>query len=136
MHRYLRAAVVAALMPMAALAAAPAADADLDPGKEHDACMEKAGGVTANMVSCITAEYEREDKRLNDAYAALRGRLAEARHTGLRDAQRAWLSFRDLNCEFRVDPDGGTMARVSANQCMLTMTTDRADELEGLERQP
>ena len=32
----------------------------------------------------------------------------------LLEAQRAWIKFRDTNCDFYYDPDGGTMARVRA----------------------
>lgn len=128
--------VALAALPLAGMAAESTADAGPAPSGQHAACMEKAGGVTADMVACITAEYERQDKRLNDAYAAARERVGEARQTALRDVQRAWLRFRDLNCAFVDDPDGGTLARVMANQCMLTMTAARADELAALASRP
>ena len=135
MHRWFSVLVVAAL-PWVGQAAESTADRGPVPSEQHTACMEKAGGVTADMVSCITAEYERQDKRLNDAYAAARERVGKGRDAALRDVQRAWLHFRDLNCDFRNDPDGGTLARVEANHCMLSMTAARADELEGIANRP
>jgi uncharacterized protein YecT (DUF1311 family) len=52
------------------------------------------------------------------------------RKTQLLEAQRAWIKFRDVNCSFYLDPDGGTLARVSANDCVMTTTASRAVELE------
>ena len=50
----------------------------------------------------------------------------------LQEAQRSWINYRDANCAFYDDPDGGTLARVNANSCMMTATADRANELERL----
>jgi len=136
MHRGVFAIVVTAALPWVAQAADSTAHRGPAPSEQHTACMEKAGGVTVDMVACITAEYERQDKRLNEAYAAARERVGTARDAALRDVQRAWLHFRDLNCDFRNDPDGGTLARVEANDCMLAMTAARADELDGIANRP
>ena len=50
----------------------------------------------------------------------------------LQEAQRSWINYRDANCAFYDDPDGGTLARVNANAnaCMMTTTVNRARELE------
>jgi len=52
----------------------------------------------------------------------------------LQEAQRAWIKYRDTNCDFYYDPDGGTLARVNANSCMMTSTADRARELESFKQ--
>lgn len=109
--------------------AANANDADLS--KQYAACMDKSGGVTVAMIECITAEHQRQDVRLNKAYKALMADLNPERKKQLQAVQRAWLKFRDGNCSFYDDPDGGTLARVSANNCMMTSTASRARELEG-----
>ena len=110
-----------------------AAAAGTDPtSPDFAACMDTASGVTPAMLDCIAAETERQDARLNRAYRALSAGLSGERKKGLVEAQRAWLRFRDLNCAFYDDPDGGTEARVSANDCVMTMTANRAAELEQL----
>ena len=38
---------------------------DADKSKEYLACMDKAGGVTAEMLNCIAAEMNRQDAQLN-----------------------------------------------------------------------
>lgn len=108
--------------------AASAQDAGLS--KQYAACMDKSGGTTMDMIECITGETQRQDARLNKAYKTVMAELAPARKKQLLEAQRAWIKFRDTNCSFYDDPDGGTMARVSANGCMLTTTAERARELE------
>ena len=98
--------------------------------KQFSVCMDKADGVTQNMVECIDAEIKRQDARLNKAYKALVADLNPERKKQLLEAQRAWLKFRDTNCAFYFDPEGGTIARVQAVDCMMTMTASRAKELE------
>jgi uncharacterized protein YecT (DUF1311 family) len=100
--------------------------------KQFEACMDKSGGVTQGMVECMVAETKRHDARLNKAYKALMGSLNPERQKQLQEAQRAWLKFRDTNCAFYYDPDGGTLARVEANDCVMNMTANRAKELEAL----
>jgi len=100
--------------------------------KKFDACMDKSGGVTIDMIDCISAEIERQDVRLNKAYKTLMANQTPERKKQLQEAQRAWIKFRDLNCNFYHDPDGGSIARVNANSCLMSMTANRAKELENL----
>lgn len=98
----------------------------------HATCMESSGGVTVEMLDCIGEEFERQDARLNNAYRTLRAPLSPARQQQLQAAQRLWVQYRDANCRFYLDPDGGTLATVSANDCVLRETAARAQELEAL----
>lgn len=118
---------LAILVPIRAASAEPAYSAG------YRQCMSRAGGVTASMVACITAEYRRFDARLNAAYRiALRQR--PERRDALVRAERAWLTYRTANCDYYLDPDGGTLARVTANGCVLRMTAERTLELEAIAR--
>lgn len=129
-----------ALVPMFCAPMAWAAGANAEgtpqPSPGYTACMDKAGGVTRDMMDCIQAEVQQQDARLNAAYKGLMEQVGEQRKGPLRDAQRAWLRYRDANCAFYDDPDGGTLARVSGNACAMRMTAERADELEKLAREP
>lgn len=97
-----------------------------------DPCLEKAGGVTAKMIDCIGAETTVQDQRLNDAYKQAMVKLTPARQRELQAVQRLWLQFRDANCKFAQDPDGGTMAAVEGTGCVMAMTAERAQELEAI----
>ena len=115
---------------MVAAGTARAGEAKLSPALEP--CLDKAGGVTTEMVNCIGAETAVQDKRLNAAYKAAVAKQTPARQKELQAVQRLWIQFRDANCKFAFDPDGGTMAHVESTNCFLTMTAERAQELEAL----
>lgn len=99
---------------------------------QYAACMDKAGGVTLPMLECMGAEHGRQDRRLNAAFQALMFELTPARKKQLQAAQRLWIQYRDANCSYYDDPDGGSLARIAANTCRLQMTSQRAQELVDL----
>ncbi len=104
-----------------------------DLSKTYSNCMDQSGGVTVEMLNCIGSETEHQDALLNQAYRDVMAELSPERKTELRNAQRAWIKYRDLNCEFYADPDGGTMASLQSNSCFMTMTASRARELRGFQ---
>ncbi|RAK52581.1 lysozyme inhibitor LprI family protein [Phenylobacterium deserti] len=100
---------------------------------ELDACLnsgEAAQGVTSAMAECLGAEFERQDGRLNRAYQAAMAAQDEAGKAQLRQAQRAWIRFRDQSC--REGATGGTIDRLNGPSCMADRSRERADELERL----
>jgi len=111
----------------------PAAAAD-DDGitKGFGECMEKAASVTVDMLDCIDAETKVQDTRLNKAYSGLMGQLSAERKKQLQEAQRAWIKYRDSNCSFYMDPDGGSIATLNNQNCILNSTASRAQELEDM----
>lgn len=106
--------------------------ADVTFSKAFGVCMDRSGGVTSAMLECNDVEMKKQDSRLNKAYKELMGQLTPARRKGLQDVQRLWLKYREANCSFYEDPDGGTIAAVQASDCFLTATAARAHELEAL----
>ena len=86
------------------------------------------------MIECIEREAKHQDVRLNKNYRALAGSIAGSRKKQLQSAQRIWIKYREANCAFYFDPDGGTLARISANECVMSMAAERAGELERLKR--
>ncbi|MFD1711759.1 DUF1311 domain-containing protein [Ottowia sp. GY511] len=114
---------------LGAFSAAAHAD-DSDYSASYRSCMDKASGVTASMIDCIGVELQRQDQRLNAAYRQFQQTLKPARRQQLQAVQREWLQYRQANCRFQGDPDGGTAARVAGNACVLAMTATRARELE------
>src|SRR3977135_648574 len=104
--------------------------ADREMTKEYLTCLDKASGVTFEMITCIGAETKRQDVRLNEHYNKLISKLSANRKKVLLEAQRAWIKFRDANCRFYYDPEGGSSARVAADECLLNQTADRVRELK------
>lgn len=98
-------------------------------------CMDRAGGSTRPMLDCMQAETARWDQRLNAAYRGMTTSrdVADDTKALLRDAQRAWITYRDKACAAAGDLEakGGSLALIVAGDCVLRMTAQRAAELEG-----
>ena len=112
----------------------PLAAADGEMTQEYLTCMDKSNGNTAEMTDCISAETARQDARLNENYKRLMSKLSAKRKNTLQTAQRAWVKFRDANCSFYFDPEGGTAALLDGRDCFLQATANRAKELRNLIR--
>ena len=113
--------------------ALPAAHAKDDlTSPQYAACVDKSGGNTWDMIQCDEVELKQQDDSLNKSYRALSAKLTSQRRKQLVDAQRAWISFRDANCNFYSDPDGGQAARLAGSSCLLTATAERAREIQSL----
>ena len=107
---------------------------------------EVAGAQEADCASAVTqfdlnecayAEFEAADAELNRAYAAAveAAREAEEYEPGaedrLRAAQRAWVAFRDLDCEAvaPATPGAGSMQPMAYAGCLAGLTDQRAYDL-------
>ena len=126
-----RALPLAALMAMSCTCVADDLYSD-----GYTTCLDQSGGITVAMIDCISDELAAQDARLNAAYKKLGAQLSASRKQQLVAAQRLWVQYRDANCRFYADPDGGTMARVAANECVLRETAERATELDNLGSSP
>lgn len=87
-------------------------------------------GSTYEMVECFKAKTAQWDKRLNIAYPKALVMAQPKQREQLRQAQRAWVAYRDANCLYWGLGEG-TIARIQAGDCMFRMTKQRAEELEG-----
>ena len=92
------------------------------------ACRQK--DTTVAIMDCLQGVAGQWDKRLNTAYqAALKASESQARKEALIRAERAWLAYRNANCDW-YDAQEGTIREVEGAGCMLDMTKARAAELE------
>ncbi|MNV50491.1 hypothetical protein D3C71_1425050 [compost metagenome] len=123
---------LAAFSVLASISCACAAADDLYTS-EYSSCIDDSGGVTVEILNCIAAEFGVQDARLNGAYKRLGSTLTPSRKTQLTSAQRLWVQYRDANCDFYADPEGGTLAGIASNDCVLRETAERAKELETLQ---
>jgi uncharacterized protein YecT (DUF1311 family) len=60
----------------------PLAAAESEMTQEYVTCMEKPGGVTAEMIECMSAETARQDARLNENYKRLMSKLSASSSSG------------------------------------------------------
>jgi uncharacterized protein YecT (DUF1311 family) len=105
---------------------------DNDDSPTYKKCMDVSGGVTVNMLDCISAEITLQDVRLNQGYKAAMAALEADRKGDLQSVQRMWIKYRDANCGFVGTLTGGTIDSLNAGSCVLQMTKTRAQELENL----
>ena len=79
--------------------------------KELSDCMDK-NPSTQGMLKCIDNAYSKWDDELNNYYKKLTGVLDDEGKASLKDAQRKWIEFRDLefkNIEYIYSKKDGTM---------------------------
>jgi uncharacterized protein YecT (DUF1311 family) len=78
-------------------------------------------------------EYQRADAALNNSYKAVMAVLDDGQKTLLRDAQRAWIPYRDAAIEAASSVyAGGTLQPVIATGTATTLTRDQAAMLRAL----
>ena len=78
-------------------------------------------GSTPEMVDCLMAQHAHWDKQLTIAYQQAMKDAGPAQKEKLREAERAWIKYRDANCDYYAAGEG-TIARINAAACMRDMT--------------
>ena len=91
--------------------------------------------VTAGQLGnnvCINKELRRRDATMNELYKKLIADLTEPEAKMLRESQRAWLKFRDLECALRTSgmDGGGSATPFFSDSCLLDLTVKRIKDLE------
>lgn len=90
-----------------------------------------AAKTQADLATCTAANATSADVGLNAVYKALAGRLAPADLKRLRDAQRAWIPFRDKECAFRTKPYAdGSVYSTLVETCRAELTKVRLAQLQ------
>jgi uncharacterized protein YecT (DUF1311 family) len=97
-----------------------------------DPCQALPGGeTTRRMVMCLQRELAVWDSLLNCYYADMIRQLDGAAKTALREAQRAWIPFRDKACAFGpAFYEGGSIGGPLRAQCLMEETARRASGLK------
>ena len=105
------------------------------------------GKATAqpDLNDCAYREYEAEDEALNAEYrkALAKARALDDEYEGppaavdaLKSAQRAWIGYRDGQCEFAgFEARGGSMEPMLVSGCLADLTRKRTAELKALYEQ-
>jgi uncharacterized protein YecT (DUF1311 family) len=105
--------------------------------EKKDPCADAQSQAEMNM--CWGKEYKAADARLNKTYQEFASKLDESEKVQLKNAELAWLKYRDLNCEFVADQyKGGSMRPMIAAICLADVTNSRTTELKAQmkEREP
>ncbi len=101
-------------------------------------------GNTMEMGACLQKDFEKADKGLNAVYQKLLKSLSnEDKESGaegevtrvarLKDAQRAWVAWRDVECVLRsVGNFGGSIESLNIPACTARLTEERTKLLTGI----
>src|ERR1700730_13457389 len=85
----------------------------------------------AEMNNCAGREYKAADAALNQVYRQLVSMLDDEEKSQLKEAQTAWLKYRDTNCDFVADQyKGGTIRPAILGYRLAEMTRNRTTELK------
>ncbi len=131
----------------ACLAACDELDPDCDWGcgdVVHAACEasmdEAARDTTAGMAMCASASQAAWDVLLNEEWNGLMTRTREYDEGGQADAllaaQRAWIAWRDAECDWEYARwGGGTMRSIAHATCQESATISRTIDLRTYQRE-
>ena len=104
----------------------------LAPGAARAGCEDDAA-TQAALNDCAGQSFAKSDAALNGLYREIMQRLGkqapEARK--LVAAQRAWIAFRDAECDFAASGvEGGSIYPMTVVNCRDTLTQKRIDDLK------
>ena len=123
-----------ALLVLLGVSQTAAAEEELAPG--FDACMEKSGGVTADLRMCLNEAYEYWDAALNENYAAAMKLCDEtadpkACKNKLRSAERLWVQYKTAMADALAELGGdGSLSLIISSDFLARETKKQALELD------
>jgi len=82
------------------------------------------------MNACAAKEYQSEDAKLNKYYKELIRKVGASEKQKLKATQRAWIKFRDLQCELEASNyEGGSIQPLIRSSCLAQVTKQRNEDL-------
>jgi uncharacterized protein YecT (DUF1311 family) len=109
-----------------------AAPAQSESSKHHATADAVCGEANTQMEInlCLAAAYQTADKELNELYSNIMKKQDPPDRDHLQAAQRAWIKYRDANCEAAAELyQGGSIQPSVRAECLRRNTRARADEL-------
>lgn len=85
----------------------------------------------AEMNRCAGVQLRRVDAQLNAAYGALLKKLDANRRAKLQKAERAWIAYRDAQCDYEgSESEGGSIQPLEVAGCKTELTKARIGQLK------
>ena len=98
-------------------------------GKKTEPCADAQ--TQADMNICCGNQYKSADTQLNKTYQQLAALLEADEKAQLKNAETAWIKYRDANCDFVADQyKGGTIRPMIYAICLADVTNNRTTELK------
>lgn len=90
----------------------------------EDNCIEPTTQITMNV--CAWQDFEDKDAKLNVFYKKQANQLDKKQLERLMFAQRAWIKFRDTQCDYEAGfEEGGTIQPLIHSNCLSRLTDER-----------
>lgn len=87
------------------------------------------------MNRCAAEQYQKADAELNRVYQQTLAKLPADHQEKVKEAQRAWIPFRDAHCESESFTfNGGSMQPLIRANCLEATTRARTEQLRGMVR--
>ncbi|GEM_PF-5522377 len=90
---------------------------------------QRCDGPQIALEVCESNIYHSLDTRMNDLYKKQMARLGPESKAALRDAQRAWLVFRDKSCDYEAGKDPYGYMETIQYSCLQDITRRRIEDL-------
>lgn len=114
----IRALAVAALLLLAA------------PAFADEPC-DRNDQTQTGMNMCAKADFDAVDAKLNQLYKQLAAKAESNEKNALRDAQRAWVAYRDKECIYETSgSEGGSIRPMEEWECAATLTNARIKDFQ------
>ncbi len=137
------------LLIVLVVCSSPLVAAQHTPGSQNPC--EEHSISQSQMAECADFQFKQADARLNKIYGnalkymsddlaraerrsdKMQMRFEETAITSLKDAERTWLSYRDIQCKAAGQQyEGGSMAPMIYSQCLRIVTEHRIDDLKSI----
>ena len=100
-------------------------------GPQADPCKTRANQL--ELTQCADRQLSASDTVLNQTYRKLLADLDDEHRALLQKAQRAWVGFRDADCDLDASTAlGGSMYGMLVSDCRTAMTNTRVKDLKAL----
>ena len=100
-------------------------------GPQTDPCKSRANQL--ELTQCSDRQLVKSDAVLNQTYRKLLADLDDKHRALLQKAQRAWVAFRDADCDLDASTAlGGSMYGMLVADCRAAMTDTRVKDLKAL----
>jgi uncharacterized protein YecT (DUF1311 family) len=100
-------------------------------GPQVDPCKTRANQL--ELTQCADRQLAKSDAVLNQTYRKLLADLDDEHRALLQKAQRAWVGFRDADCDLDASVAlGGSMYGMLVSDCRAARTDERVKELKAL----
>ncbi len=85
----------------------------------------------AEMNACYARQLKVADTALNSVYNKLMGKLGDKAKARLREAEQAWIAYRDKECAFEtMGTEGGSIHNAMLAACLRRITDAHTKELK------